>query len=972
MTAATTAQARGYRQELAWRKTHGLLPGIGATMVLADPRGKRVGSGGSTILALDAAARRLGTRRGRHGPGTRRVAIIHCGGDSRRLPAFSAHGKVFAPVSCPLGDDECVLTKTIADLCSIVPRPGQTIIASGDMMLGLAGHAIDLTGGDVTVLTTPLPFERASRHGVFAVTGSRITSALQKPTRAEARAAGALLAGNRALTDTGVIALTASAAQRLCQTTRPLLPALKRAALPHIDLYDHIMRAMVLGIGARAYRQPYEQRGVWHDAFGQLRQALRGLGRRTRARASLQLHAQVLPHSPFDHAGTTRQYLELLTRGSSSARTVQATLHSRAGTIRSRGAYAIVDCDLDTARLGGDNLCVGLGMLGRSIALPRGCCCFEVPLRDGQAVRVLHGIDDDFKTPFGSGGTIGGASFDRFTRQHGLDPQMLLDPTEREYSLWTARLWPVLRRGVDASRFLQWMLTPRARPPRAWLAAPRVSVSQLATLCDGHAMLAHHLACVEYGLAAALPSDIATNPHGSPLAAHARLTRDDALAQLSGGYSQQFARATLPLTKARLVMAGSDLSRRHGSTKTADGLQAAAMALVGRAVSVSEPARGRTRGRGRRLRAAIPAGTTVEAASPVRIDFAGGWSDTPPICIEHGGTVLNAAVLLNGECPIRATATLTTEPVIRIRSVDQGCRCAIRDTATALRFDDPNRWDALPKAAIALTGIVPIGTPSTQSLAALLRAFGGGIDLTINSTVPKGSGLGTSSILGATILAAIHTLCHGDTPPLPALIQQTSQLEQLISTRGGWQDQVGGLYGGVKISRTTPGAEQSPAVMPITLTARTERALADRGVLFYTGIQRMARGLLETVVGNYLLGEPGRLRAIPELKACAERAAVALGKGDFDAFAECINENRRLKLIMDPASVTPQVQRLIDPLLPHLAAWCPCGAGGGGFVFLLAKSAPAAKRVRSIAVSAATSVGPLTLTSTGLRIHRST
>ena len=39
---------------------------------------------------------------------------------------------------------------------------------------------------------------------------------------------------------------------------------------------------------------------------------------------------------------------------------------------------------------------------------------------------------------------------------------------------------------------------------------------------------------------------------------------------------------------------------------------------------------------------------------PVRVNWGGGWSDTPPYCMEHGGTVLNAAVLLDGERPIEA------------------------------------------------------------------------------------------------------------------------------------------------------------------------------------------------------------------------------------------------------------------------------------------------------------------------------
>jgi hypothetical protein len=37
--------------------------------------------------------------------------------------------------------------------------------------------------------------------------------------------------------------------------------------------------------------------------------------------------------------------------------------------------------------------------------------------------------------------------------------------------------------------------------------------------------------------------------------------------------------------------------------------------------------------------------------SPVRLDLAGGWTDTPPYCIQHGGRVVNLAVNLNGQPP---------------------------------------------------------------------------------------------------------------------------------------------------------------------------------------------------------------------------------------------------------------------------------------------------------------------------------
>lgn len=40
---------------------------------------------------------------------------------------------------------------------------------------------------------------------------------------------------------------------------------------------------------------------------------------------------------------------------------------------------------------------------------------------------------------------------------------------------------------------------------------------------------------------------------------------------------------------------------------------------------------------------------------PLRVNWGGGWSDTPPICCEMGGTVLNAAISLNGELPVEVT-----------------------------------------------------------------------------------------------------------------------------------------------------------------------------------------------------------------------------------------------------------------------------------------------------------------------------
>lgn len=419
VTASNSAQARRFRLELSRLTRRGLLPGIAATHVLPDPRGRRAGSGSSTLLAMQWAAHRFGAR----GPAgvrqafaKRRIAIIHCGGDSRRFPAFSARGKVFAPMSAQLGADDSVLSRLVHDLVSIVPRPGQVIVAAGDMMLALHGRGIDLSGPDITVLASPQPHATAARHGVFVAHNGRIRSALQKPTLAQARAAGAVDGRGRLLVDTGVIAFSAAACQALLRSAgAALMQRIATATAPSIDLYDHLMRAAMPGLSLRDYAAPYRAIGQWGDDLARLH---RGLRRR-------RVDAAILDPCSFDHAGTTREYLELLTASQSNVRLHSVSAHDPAH----RGRTAIVDSILRRVRLGGDNLVIGLGALGGSIELPHAWCAFEVPLLGQRVVRVLHGLDDDFKTGFDHGGTFGGQPMRRFVSVRGIASMRSSQPT---------------------------------------------------------------------------------------------------------------------------------------------------------------------------------------------------------------------------------------------------------------------------------------------------------------------------------------------------------------------------------------------------------------------------------------------------------------------------------------------------------------------------------------------------------------
>jgi galactokinase/mevalonate kinase-like predicted kinase len=327
---------------------------------------------------------------------------------------------------------------------------------------------------------------------------------------------------------------------------------------------------------------------------------------------------------------------------------------------------------------------------------------------------------------------------------------------------------------------------------------------------------------------------------------------------------------------------------------------------------------------------------------PVRVDLAGGWTDTPPICNAVGGGVVNVAVTLRGQLPIQVVAKLEEDPVIRITSTDLGETRVIRDARDLAERGDPTRWSSLAENALVLTGAAPADPKA--SLAAWLRTVGGGISLTLFSAVPKGSGLGTSSILGAATIHALDRVFGRERTP-PELFAATSALEQMLGSRGGWQDQVGGVVGGFKLASTQAGADQRPSVAPIAVPAPFARELASRSLLYFTGERRMAKNILESVVWNWLTHEPAAIDAVRRLRANAGRMRAALEAGSMEVFLAEIGEYCACKRAIDPGSCPRSFDELAARWRRELSSWCFAGAGGGGFMLLVARSERAAARL---------------------------
>ena len=331
----------------------------------------------------------------------------------------------------------------------------------------------------------------------------------------------------------------------------------------------------------------------------------------------------------------------------------------------------------------------------------------------------------------------------------------------------------------------------------------------------------------------------------------------------------------------------------------------------------------------------------VWGRSPVRIDIAGGWTDTPPYCLMEGGNVINLAIELNGQPPLQAYIRPSKELRIVLRSIDLGAMEAVETSEQLKDFMHVGSPFSIPKAALVLAGF------GNGVLKGELEAFGSGIEITLLSAIPAGSGLGTSSILAATVLGALNDFC-GLGWDKNEIGHRTLMLEQMLTTGGGWQDQFGGVLGGVKLLQTGRGFAQNPQVRWLPTDLWTQPEYRPCHLLYYTGITRTAKSILAEIVRRMFLNHGDELRLLRQMKAHTLDMYEAIQQNDFMRMGQLVRKTWTQNQLLDSGTNPESVEaltRLIDDLC--LGYKLP-GAGGGGYLYMIAKDPEAAARIKQI------------------------
>jgi galactokinase/mevalonate kinase-like predicted kinase len=931
----------------------------------SDPPSQSLGSGGGTANLLAGAWRATA-------PSVpfedwvhqSRKLILHAGGLSRRLPAYAPTGKLLMPIpvfrwSRGQQLDQTLLDLQLPDYERVLSHAGPNtaaLITSGDVLLRFARELPPFPDVDVLGLGMRVAAEKAKHFGVFfspRLHPNELAFFLQKPPVARIRE---LAEDYLCLVDTGMWLLSDRAVRVLMERCGWEKDQFRGGAAQRYELYAEFGLALGKSPAVR-------------DA----------------AINALTCAVVPLPEAEFYHFGTNAQMIESVSAlqnlvldeskiGRTGARMQPdlITLNSRFDVTLRRGTNHSLWVENSVVpsgwQLASEHVLTGVPDNDWTLHLHPGVCLDFVPIGDDRLCVRAYGFHDGFSGAIGDAATrwLGRPALEWFSAR-GFDPEDCgIDP---KADIHSCSLFPVVAAGDLEPAFLSWLFAPATAADsvfaQRWRALPRLSALQipgqinLRRLYEQRARL--HDACLvpmlkNFRLSVFFRLDLEKT-------ARAFAAGGNALPDLPFGEHDD------PMQVVHDQMFRSAVLR-HRAEPGWEKFEAGAFARLREMIAHEA-----------RLSPASPRRNVLDdqivwARSPIRFDLAGGWTDTPPYCIEHGGQVLNVAADLNGQPPIQVFAKLSDRLELVTRSIDLGVEERVRTYEELDTFSRPDSPFALAKAAFALAGFLPRfhAQGGYASLEEQLREFGAGIEISLLAAVPKGSGLGTSSILAATVLAALGDLC-GLNWDRNTLFTRTLALEQMLTTGGGWQDQAGAIFRGIKLIETAPGLAQKPAIrwLPHHLF---DHEYANRSILlYYTGITRLAKNILAEIVRGLFLNSPAHLGIIADIGANADFASAAIQQCDYPMLLAAIRNSWTLNQRLDAGTNPPEVQQILDRIRDYLGATKLLGAGGGGYLLLFGKDETAAGRIKQILTNhppnSRARFVDFSLSETGLQLTRS-
>lgn len=288
----------------------------------------------------------------------------------------------------------------------------------------------------------------------------------------------------------------------------------------------------------------------------------------------------------------------------------------------------------------------------------------------------------------------------------------------------------------------------------------------------------------------------------------------------------------------------------------------------------------------------------IIARVPFRITFGGGGTDLPSYYSKYGGFILSAAI-------DKYLYLYVNRPAADNRLKIKYSRYEEVDSVRDIQHD-------LARPALELLGITS------------------GIEIVSMGDIPAGTGLGSSGTYLVALLTALYEF-NRERVPVQAIAEQACHIEMdLAGHPVGKQDHYLAAFGGITCLDIQPDGRVH--VSPLDISITTVEDLRNNVLLFYTGIIRTSRDILQAQKQDTQKDDPTVVDSLHHTKELGYRVKEALEQGDLEQFGLLLDEHWQNKKRRSSEISHPNFDHWYELAKEKGALGGKIiGAGGGGF-----------------------------------------
>ena len=244
-----------------------------------------------------------------------------------------------------------------------------------------------------------------------------------------------------------------------------------------------------------------------------------------------------------------------------------------------------------------------------------------------------------------------------------------------------------------------------------------------------------------------------------------------------------------------------------------------------------------------------------------------------------------------------------------------------------------DRFDPGIRVSYSKTEIVEriddVAHPIVREALRLLGPFNN-MELISIADLPARTGLGSSGSFAVALLNVLHNWKHEHVPPSVLAEEACHIAMDLLHEASGKQDEYSSAFGGINSYAVSMDGRVN--VSPLRISKSTIAEIESEILLFYTGITRESKVILESQTKAAIDGEATTIENLHKLKQIGIDSKNALEDGDLRRFGELLNEHWKTKKQMTPNASTPFIDSIYEVALKNDATGGKImGAGGGGF-----------------------------------------